>query len=337
VLMKNLQSVVEMGRVVRERRTISLKNPVKKVIVVSSDEKTLDGLRRLETYLHDELNMRDLEFSTNEKEWCVLKAEANSRVLGRRLGKALSAVKKQIAQMTHDDVAAYVAKGSVTFDGHELTGDDLLVKREFKGDTKIFEADVSPEGNLMVIIDTREDEELKMQGCAREVITRVQKLRKKAGLVVQDKIHVFFEEKGGKGPITAAVQAFLPMIASTLGTAPAPLSLQPAHSVPIVSEEAQFADSSVKLVVARPAVLFAPAEALAKHEAAVPVEQFTAYVASMKYGDVKAALESADASVSVRNATAQVTLQANVEVFLDAKALAKALAKPELEWLTKEA
>ncbi|CAI5744746.1 unnamed protein product [Peronospora destructor] len=336
-LMQNLQSVVEMGRVVRERRAISLKNPVKKVIVVSSNQKVLDGLRRLETYLHDELNMRDLEFSTDEKEWCVLKAEANSRALGRRLGKALSSVKKQIARMTHDDVAAYVVNESVTIDGHDLTGDDLLIKREFKGDTKIFEADVSPEGNLMVIIDTREDEQLKMQGCAREVITRVQKLRKKAGLVVQDKIHVYFEEKGGEnGPISTAIRSFLPMIASTLGTTPAPLSLQPPHSVPIVSEEARFADSSIKVVVARPAVLFAPTEVLAKHEAIVPVEQLTAYVASMKYEDVKAALESADASVTVRNATAQVILKANIEVFLDAKALAKTLDKQELLWLAMD-
>ncbi|CAH0517604.1 unnamed protein product [Peronospora belbahrii] len=336
-LMRNLQSVVEMGRVVRERRAISLKNPVKKVIVVSSDEKVLDGLRRLETYLHDELNMRDLEFSTDEKEWCVLKAEANSRALGRRLGKALSSVKKQIAQMTHDDVAAYVSNESVTMDGHDLTGDDLLVKREFKGDTTIFEADVSPEGNLMVIIDTREDEQLKMQGCAREVITRVQKLRKKAGLVVQDKIHVYFEEKGGEdGPISTAIRSFLPMIISALGTAPAPLSLQPAHSVPIVSEEAQFADSSIKVVIARPAVLFAPAEVLAKHETTMPVEHFAAYVASMKYEDVKAALESVNASVAVRTATAKVTLKANVDVFLDAKELAKTLDKPQLSWLATE-
>ncbi|RLN63214.1 hypothetical protein BBJ29_005781 [Phytophthora kernoviae] len=306
-LMKNLQSVVEMGRVVRERRTISLKNPVKKVIVVSNKEKTLEGLRHLETYLHDELNMRDLEFSIDEKEWCVLKAEANSRALGRRLGKALSGVKKLIAQMTHDDVAAYVSSGSVTLDGHELTGDDLLVKREFKGDTKIYEADVSADGSLMVVIDTREDEELKMQGCAREVITRVQKLRKKAGLVVQDKIHVYFSEKGEKGPITTAIQSFLPMIASTLGTAPAPMSLKPDHNV------------------------------LAKHAATMPVDEFTAFVASMKFDDVKAALEFADASVTARSMTAKVSLKANVDVFLDAKAFAKAAGKPELAWLAAEA
>ncbi|RLN94130.1 hypothetical protein BBJ28_00022157, partial [Nothophytophthora sp. Chile5] len=254
------------------------------------------------------------------------------------LGKALSGVKKLIAQMTHDDVAAYVASGSVTLDGHELSGDDLMVKREFKGDAKIFEADVSPEGSLMVVIDTREDEQLKMQGCAREVITRVQKLRKKAGLVVQDKIHVFFAETGGdKGPISTAIQSFLPMIASALGTTPAPLALQPEHSVTIVTEDAQFADSSVTLVVARPAVLFAPEAVLAKHAAAVPVEQFTAFVASMAYADVQSALLSADAAVTVRGPSSQVALKANVDVFLDAKALAKALGTAELAWLAAEA
>ncbi|CAI5735104.1 unnamed protein product [Hyaloperonospora brassicae] len=337
VLMQNLQSVVEMGRVVRERRGISLKTPVMKVIVVSSDQQTLDGLRRLETYLHDELNMRDLEFSTDEKQWCVLKAEANSRALGRRLGKALSSVKTAIAQLTHDDVAAYVSSGSVTIDGYELTGDDLVVKREFKGDATIYEADVSPQGNLLVVIDTREDEQLKMQGWARELVTRVQKLRKKAGLVVQDKIHVYFEEKNGDGdddgPISKAIQASVAMIASTLGTAPAPVALQPAHSVPIVSEEAQFADSSVKLIVARPAVLFASAAVLAKHEAAMPVDQLTTYVASMKYDDVQTALESSDAAVTVRTAGAEATLRANVDVFLDATALAKAVNEPKLSWL----
>ncbi|CEG41858.1 isoleucine-trna ligase [Plasmopara halstedii] len=326
VLMKNLQCVIEMGRIVRERRMISLKNPVKKVIVVSNQQETLDGLSRLQTYLHDELNMRDLEFSTDEKKWCVLKAETNSRVLGRRLGKALASVKTQVAQMTHDDVAAYLSSRCVTIDGHVLKGEDLIVKRDFQGDSTIFEANVSSEGNLMVIIDTREDEELKMQGCAREVITRVQKLRKKAGLVVQDKIHVFYQEQGSeKGPITTAIQTFQTMIASALGTTPVPLSLQPPYSVTIVSEEAQFADSSIMFVVARPAVFFASTDVLAKHESIISIEELKAYVSSMRFQDVQAALESIDGSLTVRTVKGETTLQGNVDVFLDAMALAKAL------------
>lgn len=333
--MKNLQSVIEMGRVVRERRTISLKNPVKKVIVVSSDAATLAGLKALTTYIHDELNMRDLEFSSDEKAWCVLKAEANSKALGRRLGKALSGVKKQIEQMSHDDVNAFLTNKSVTFGEHELTGDDLFVKREFKGDKKIYEADVSPEGNLTVVIDTREDDQLKLQGCAREVITRVQKLRKKAGLVVQDKIQVFFEEKDGSSAITSAIKGFLPMITSALGSTPSPVALQPSHSVTIISEDAQFFDSSITLVVARPSVFFAADAVLAK-DTKVAAEDIKSYVASMEYADVKESLASSG-SLSLQVLENQVTLAHGVQLFLDAKEFAAASKDEALSWLLADA
>lgn len=333
--MKNLQTVIEMGRVVRERRTISLKNPVKKVIVVSSDAAALAGLEALTTYIHDELNMRDLEFTSDEKAWCVLKAEANSKALGRRLGKALSGVKKQVEQMSHDDVNAFLTNKSVTFGEHELSGDDLFVKREFKGDKKIYEADVSPEGNLTVVIDTREDDQLKLQGCAREVITRVQKLRKKAGLVVQDKIQVFFQEKEGSTAITSAIKGFLPMITSALGSTPSPVALQPSHSVTIISEDAQFFDSSITLVVARPSVFFAADAVLAK-DTKVAAEDIKSYVASMEYADVKESLTSSG-SLSLQVLDNQATLSHGVQLFLDAKEFAAVTKDEALAWLLVDA
>jgi isoleucyl-tRNA synthetase len=320
-----------MGRVVRERRTISLKNPVQKVSVVSSDRATVEGLEQVKTYIHEELNMRDLEFTTNDKEWCVLKAEANSKNLGKRLGKALSGVRKQVEQMTHDDVSAFLATKSVTFGEYVLSGDDVLVKREFKGDKTIYEADVSPSGNLTVIIDTREDEQLKLQGCAREFITRVQKLRKKAGLVLQDKIQVYFAEKNGASTITSAVQAFVGMITTSLGTTPAPLALLPAHSVTIITEDADFADSSISIVVTRPAVFFATDVANGSVAAA---EDIKAYVASMEYADVKTAL-SASSSLEIQIQEHKVTLQHKKQLFLDAKEFAAASGNAEWQWLNQ--
>lgn len=330
--MQNLQDVIEMGRVVRERRAISLKNPVAKVLVVSADRAALDGLALLKTYLHDELNMRDLEFSTDEKEWCVLKAEVNNKALGKRLGKALSSVRKQVAALSHDDVAAYLTTQRLTVDGHVLEGDDVVVKREFKGDRTVYEADVSASGSLMVVLDTREDEQLKLQGCAREFVTRVQKLRKKAGLEPHDKIHVYFAEKAGtSGAITTAVHALVASIAASLGTAPAPLALLPLHSVPIVEEEAQFADSSVTIVVTRPAVFFASDDAVLTNGSHVTAEDIRTYVASMEYADVKAAL--ATGSLTLQVLEHKVALAHKTQLFLDAKEFAAAGANAELQWL----
>ncbi|GAB9463465.1 Isoleucine-trna ligase [Globisporangium polare] len=331
--MKNLQDVIEMGRVVRERRTISLKNPVTKVIVVSTDKAALDGLELLKTYIHDELNMRDLEFTTNEKEWCVLKAEANSKALGKRLGKALGGVRKQVEALSHDDVSAFLANKSVTFGEHVLSGDDVLVKREFKGDTAIYEADVSASGNLTVIIDTREDEQLKLQGCAREFVTRVQKLRKKAGLVLQDKIQVYFAEHEGSNAITTALQAFLGTVAAPLGTTPAPLALLPSHAVTIIAEDAQFFDSSISIVVTRPAVFFAADDAKLVNGSAVAAEDIKAYVASMEYADVKAALAANGGALTIQVQEHKATLRHEKELFLDAKEFAAASGSADLKWL----
>lgn len=328
--MKNLQDVIEMGRVVRERRAISLKNPVKKVIVVSADPAALAGLELLKTYIHDELNMRELEFTANDKEWCVLKAEVNNKALGKRLGKALGSVRQQVAALSHDAVSAFLANKSLTVDGHVLAGDDVVVKREFKGDKTVYEADVSASGNLTVVIDTREDEQLKLQGCAREFVTRVQKLRKKAGLEPHDKIHVYFAEQAG-GAISAAVQAFTGTIAAALGSTPAPLALLPPHSVPIVSEDAQFADSSVTLVMTRPAVFFAADDAVLTNGSRVAADDIRAYVASMEYADVKAALAAGPLELQVLEH--KVALAHKTQLFLDAKEFAAAGASAELQWL----
>lgn len=332
--MKNLQDVIEMGRVVRERRTISLKNPVTKVIVVSTDKTALDGLELLKTYIHDELNMRDLEFTTSEKEWCVLKAEANSKALGKRLGKALAGVRKQVEALSHDDVSAFLATKSATFGEHVLSGDDVLVKREFKGDTAIYEADVSASGNLTVVIDTREDEQLKLQGAAREFVTRVQKLRKKAGLVLQDKIQVYFSEHAGSHAITTALQAFLTTVAAPLGTTPAPLALLPSHAVTIIAEDAQFFDSSISIVVTRPAVFFAADDAKLVNGSAVAAEDIKAYVASMEYSDVKTALAANGGALTIQVQTNKATLRHQQELFLDAKEFAAASGNADLKWLS---
>ncbi|GLD99903.1 hypothetical protein PINS_up008631 [Pythium insidiosum] len=186
----------------------------------------------------------------------------------------------------------------------------------------------------MVVLDTREDEQLKQQGCAREFITRVQKLRKKAGLEVQDKIHVFFQEADGQSTITAAVKEFAAMVAGALGSVPALLALKPAHSVTIISEEAQFAGSSLSIVVARPAVLFAADAVVAKGAGKVAVEDAKAFVASMDYADVKTALSSSGA-LSFRVLEETATLKQGEHVFLDAKELAVATKDAELQWLAQ--
>ncbi|OQR89611.1 isoleucyl-tRNA synthetase [Thraustotheca clavata] len=325
--MSKLQQVIEMGRVVRERRNISLKNPVKSVIVVTSDASVRSSLEGVSSYIYDELNMRDLVFAQDEKEWCSLKVEVNNKAVGKRLGKALANVKKQVAALTHEQALAYQRTQTITLaDNVVLSGDDLFIKREFKGDKKIYEADVSADGSLMVVIDVREDELLKAQGVAREFVNRVQKMRKKAGLVVADKIHVYFKESEKSSAITKAIEHFVGTVVGTLGTTPAPVALKPKDAVTIISEVCEFANSLVEIFVVRPAVLFAAPDASSSAQI---------YVATMDYNKARDALiAQGKLTVAVPK---NVDLVWNKDVFLEAKD--KVANTPELaatlSWMLK--
>lgn len=293
--MQNLQSVIETGRIVRERRAISLKNPVKEVIVVCPDEQDLLGIEALKSYIDDELNVRNVIFTSKEREWCTLMAEANNKALGKRFGKAFGAVKKEIMKLSHDQVSNIISENKFTLStGETLTMDDLVIKREFKGDKKNYEADVSSDGKIMVVIDCREDEALKMQGYAREFINRVQKLRKKAGLVVQDKIHIFFDE-AKDGIITNSIHQFTSMIETTLGSVPAPAKqFKSSTAVTIASESCEFAGSKVDIFVCMPMIYFADDSVLKKclpKSSSVLVADVKTYVATMDYKVVSGSSE----------------------------------------------
>lgn len=103
--------------------------------------------------------------------------------------------------------------------------------------------------------------------------------------MVQDKVHVFFQEEAGSQPISHAVKQFLPMINNTLGIAPAPVELMPKHSVEIISGDALFADSKMKIILVRPSIFFAPDATILK--TANCLEDIKSYITSMEYGQLK--------------------------------------------------
>ncbi|KAL0587483.1 hypothetical protein ABG067_002779 [Albugo candida] len=333
--MKMLQSVIEMGRVARERRTIPLKTPLRTFIVVCGDTTALKYLESLKAYIFDELNMRDLKFTDKEREWCDLKAEANSKALGKKMGKDFGRYRSVIKDLKQEDCKKYLAEKSIVLGEYELVEGDLIIKQEFVGDKDIYEAVVSSEGDLTVVLDCREDEDLKSQGYAREFITRVQKLRKQAGLDLQDGIHVYFQENGESSSITDAIKAFYSMIVGTLKTFPAPMSMMPTQAVTIISETVKYAGSELLLHVIRPAVLLSPDETLASAEC-VPAAWVRAYIDSMVYEHVEATLrESGNITICIKGQT--IALQHHEHLFLNAAEYARVHLKDDVEynWLTQ--
>ncbi|KAL1960866.1 hypothetical protein VTO42DRAFT_5849 [Malbranchea cinnamomea] len=184
-----MQRVIELGRVSRERRGIGLKTPLKTLTVIHDDQQYLDDVRSLEKYIADELNIRDLILSTDEDNYNVqYSVSADWPTLGKKLKKDAQKVKKALPSLSSNDVKKFVAEGKILVDGIELVEGDLVVKKGLKEDQHSKDVETNSDNDVLIILDATIYPELAHEGLAREIVNRVQKLRKKAGLVPTDDV-----------------------------------------------------------------------------------------------------------------------------------------------------
>ncbi|OJD16650.1 isoleucine-tRNA ligase [Emergomyces pasteurianus Ep9510] len=184
-----MQKVIELGRIARERRNIGLKSPLKTLIVIHQDQQYLDDVRSLAGYILEELNVRDLILSSDEDKYNVqYSVTADWPTLGKKLKKDAQKVKKALPLLSSNDVKRFVADGKIIVDGIELVHGDLVIKRGLKDDASSSDFETNTDDDVLLILDAILYPELAEEGLAREIVNRVQRLRKKAGLVPTDDV-----------------------------------------------------------------------------------------------------------------------------------------------------
>jgi isoleucyl-tRNA synthetase len=186
-----MQKVIEMARVSRERRSIGLKSPLKTLVVIHQDQQYLDDVKSLEGYILEELNVLELVLSSDEAKYNVqYSVSADWPTLGKKLKKDAQKVKKALPSLTSDDVKKFVAEKKMLVDGIELVEGDLVVKRGLKEDVASEGMEPNADADVLTILDANLYPELAQQGLGREIINRLQRLRKKAGLVPTDDVRM---------------------------------------------------------------------------------------------------------------------------------------------------
>ncbi|KAL8719084.1 MAG: hypothetical protein Q9225_003862 [Loekoesia sp. 1 TL-2023] len=189
-----MQRVIELGRVSRERRTIGLKQPLKTLIVIHPSTEYLDDVRSLEGYICEELNIHELVLSSDEDKYNVqYSVEADWPTLGKKLKKDAQKVKKALPNLRSDDVRLFVQRKTITVDGIELSEEDLVVKRGLKEDESSKSLETNTDNDVLTILDTQIYPDLAQAGIAREVVNRVQQLRKRAKLVPTDDVKMEYK------------------------------------------------------------------------------------------------------------------------------------------------
>eukprot|EP00590_Aulacoseira_subarctica_P009987 CAMPEP_0172418170 /NCGR_PEP_ID=MMETSP1064-20121228/4688_1 /TAXON_ID=202472 /ORGANISM="Aulacoseira subarctica , Strain CCAP 1002/5" /LENGTH=1169 /DNA_ID=CAMNT_0013156975 /DNA_START=55 /DNA_END=3565 /DNA_ORIENTATION=+ len=261
--MEVLQTIIELGRNVREKRNISLKTPVKNVVVVLRNPAmhVVEGISGpLRSYVLSELNAWNFTVipKENEHEWVTLSLLPNLTVLGKKLGKKMSTVKKVITSMTHEEAVAFMEKGEMVIEEVNLNFQtDIISKLSFSkaSDDGQWEASQSAEGDVVVAVDCTQDEAIISAGRAREVVNHVQQLRKAAGLGLSDRVEIFFKEEEGIAAAESAISQNLMAIRTKLmGATPIPLRLAPSWSVVIGKEVVDVGGSQVELFICRPTI-----------------------------------------------------------------------------------
>ncbi|MCB0405414.1 MAG: isoleucine--tRNA ligase [Bdellovibrionales bacterium] len=181
-----VRKAVEMGRNLRSINKIKTRQPLRSITVVTKDpdlEKTIKSFGEL---IKSELNVHEVIYASDESKYVTLSAKPNAKVLGPKLGPLMKQASGEIRQMKSADVLELEATGHFKLPcGALLALDDILIERTPQG-AKVAQS----AGGITVLLDTQLDDALIQEGQARELVNRIQKLRKDSGFEVTDRIRV---------------------------------------------------------------------------------------------------------------------------------------------------
>ncbi|KAL2021687.1 hypothetical protein VTK56DRAFT_6779 [Thermocarpiscus australiensis] len=192
-----MQKVIQLGRVARERRNVSLKTPLLSLVVIA-DQQLLSDVESLKFYVQEELNVRDIVLTDDEERYGItLEARVDWPSLGKKLKKDVQVVRKALPNLTQAQLRQYQRNKQMAINGIELFENDLTLVRVIgKDSSKDGSNKDGPQWepafteDVIVLLDVAHHPELADDGLAREVINRFQRLRKKAGLVPTDEVHM---------------------------------------------------------------------------------------------------------------------------------------------------
>lgn len=207
----------------------------------------------MQRYIQSELNVRDVIFTSDETAAGIrYRAVADWAVLGRKLRKDLARVKNALPSVPSDDIRAYIDSGKITVDGIELVAGDLTVQRYIELPEQ---ADVKyatqTDNDVVVRLDIQVHPELQGEWLAREFSSRVQKMRKKAGLLATDDVLVFYAFDGEGAELLEALQTQAEMIQRTTRSSPIDAAQRGPSTVLLLEEEHELADVKFVLSLAR--------------------------------------------------------------------------------------
>jgi isoleucyl-tRNA synthetase len=190
--MEHTMRAVSLGRYLRIKRELKVRQPLRKVVIITPDKKIQQLLHETSNIIMEELNVKSVEFKDNEEELVVRSSKANFKTLGPRIGRDMKEVAGMIALFTPEQISDIFDDKSITLklasgQSLDIARDDVMIfRKEKEGLT------VATENDITVALDTTIDNELAEEGFAREFVSKIQNMRREMDLEVADRIKISF-------------------------------------------------------------------------------------------------------------------------------------------------
>lgn len=186
------QRITSLVFSLRKKEKIRVRQPLNRILLPVVDGKFKQEVEAVSELIKAEVNVKKIEYVTDASGLIKKKAKPNFKTLGRRLGKDMKAANQLISSWKPNEIAELEKTGNVTVElngnNYDLSREDVLITSE-----DIPGWQVAQDGDITVALDTTLTEELKKEGLARELVNRIQNLRKDSDFNVTDRINVYIE------------------------------------------------------------------------------------------------------------------------------------------------
>ena len=188
VRMEMAQKVSSMGLALRKKVNIIVKQPLQK-LMIPVDAEMKARLEAVKPLIMNEVNVKEIDFVEGASDILVKKVKCNFKILGKKFGALMKQVAAAVTTMSQEQIAELESAGRLTLD---LNGTPAEIEA---GEVEIYSEDipgwvVANEGVLTVALDVTVTEELRREGIARELVSKIQNIRKSSGFEISDRIAV---------------------------------------------------------------------------------------------------------------------------------------------------
>ena len=191
--MKLAQDITSLVFSLRKKVNIKVRQPLQKILIPVLDNSFNEKVEQVKELILSEVNVKELEYVHDTEGVIKKRLKPDFRLLGARMGKKMKAVSEKIANLSQIEISAFEKSGFLTF---PVDGEFLEIRLN---EVEVFSEDipgwqVANNGELTVALDVTINDDLLLEGNARELINRVQRVRKDLGLEVTDHISIKLEQ-----------------------------------------------------------------------------------------------------------------------------------------------